>query len=370
MEASRVSLLFSKTALGALPLANHLVMSPMTRNRAIGSAPNDLMAEYYGQRASAGLIVTEGTSPSPNGLGYPRIPGIFSTEQVAGWRNVTHAVHAGGGRIFIQLMHTGRIGHPLNLPAGAKVLGPSAVAAKEEIYTDAEGMNPLPTPHAMTEADIRTAVNEFAQAAKDAVEAGFDGVELHGANGYLIEQFIRPTSNLRTDGYGGPIENRARFVLEVVQATVDAIGKDRVGIRLSPFGVFNDMPLYPGMEADYAYLAEKLNAAGIVYVHLVDHSAMGAPKPPDSIKATFRSLFKRTLILSGGYDAARAEHDLAAGRCNLIAVGRPFLANPDLVERWKAGADVNAPDMTTFYTPGPKGYTDYPSLTSQREAAQ
>jgi N-ethylmaleimide reductase len=357
-----MSLLYSKTTLGPLTLQNHLVMSPLTRSRAIGNIPNDLMAQYYAQRASAGLIITEGTSPSPNGLGYPRIPGIFSNEQVAGWKKITGAVHAGGAKIFMQLMHTGRIGHPLNLPAGAKVVGPSAVAAAGEMYTDAEGLKPFPTPEAMTEADIKTAVAEFAQAAKNAVAAGFDGIELHGANGYLLEQFIRPNSNRRTDSYGGAIENRARFVLEVAEAAIAAIGKDKVGIRLSPFGVFNDMPLYPEMEADYAYLAEKLNAAGLVYVHLVDHSDAGAPTVPDSIKATFRTVFKGKLILSGGYDAKRAESDLAAGRGDLIAVGKPFLANPDLVDRWKNSAALNAPDMDTFYTPGPKGYTDYPAL--------
>jgi N-ethylmaleimide reductase len=357
-----MSLLLSKTTLGPLTLQNHLVMCPLTRSRATGNVPNDLMVQYYAQRASAGLIISEGTTPSPNGLGYPRIPGIFSAEQVAGWKKITDAVHAGGAKMFIQFMHTGRIGHPLNLPAGAKVMGPSAVAAKGEMFTDAEGLKPHPIPHAMTAADIKSTIAEFVQAAKNAMAAGFDGVELHGANGYLLEQFIRPNSNTRTDNYGGSIENRARFALEVVAATIAAIGKDKVGIRLSPFGVFNDMPLYPEMEADYTYLAQKLNAAGLLYIHLVDHSSMGAPKVPDSMKATFRSVFKGALILSGGYNAARAESDLAAGKCDLVAVGKPFLANPDLVARWKAGAAVNAPDMATFYTPGPKGYTDYPAL--------
>jgi N-ethylmaleimide reductase len=358
-----MSLLFTKTTLGPLSLQNHLVMCPLTRSRATGNVPNDLMVKYYAQRASAGLIITEGTSPSPNGLGYPRIPGIFSDAQVAGWKKVTDAVHARGAKIFMQLMHTGRIGHPLNLPAGAKVLGPSAVVAAGQMFTDAEGLKPHPTPVAMTEADIKATIAEYAKAAKNAVAAGCDGVELHGANGYLLEQFIRPNSNQRTDGYGGSIENRARFVLEVADAVIAAIGKDKVGIRLSPFGVFNDMPLYPEMESDYTYLAEKLNAAGLVYIHLVDHSSMGAPTVPDSVKATFRRIFKRTLILSGGYDAARAESDLAAGKCDLVAFGKPFLANPDLVERWKAKAALNPPDMATFYTPGPKGYTDYPALT-------
>jgi len=357
-----MSILFSKTVLGSLELQNHLVMAPLTRSRATGNIPNALMAEYYSQRAAAGLIITEGTSTSPNGLGYPRIPGIFSEAQVAGWKQITDAVHARGAKMFIQFMHCGRIAHQLNLPPASRVLAPSAVAAAGEMYTDAEGLKPHPVPQMMTDADIKTAIAEFAQAAKNAVKAGFDGVELHSANGYLLEQFIRPNTNQRTDGYGGGIENRARFVLEVAEAAIDAIGNDKVGIRLSPFGVFNDMPLYDAMESDYTYLAEQLNARGLAYVHLVDHSPMGAPPVPDTIKATFRKLFKRTLILSGGYDAERAESDLVAGKCDLIAVGRPFLANPDLVERWKTGAAVNAPDMATFYTPGPKGYTDYPAL--------
>lgn len=357
-----MSRLYSPATLGKLTLQNHLVMSPMTRSRAIGNLPNALMAEYYGQRASAGLIVTEGVSPSPNGLGYARIPGIFTQEQVAGWKLVTRAVHDKGGRIFVQLMHCGRVAHPLTLPAGARVLAPSAVAAAGQMYTDAEGMKPNAMPEAMSEADIKQAIEEYAQAAKNAIAAGFDGIELHGANGYLLEQFIRPTSNQRTDRYGGGIENRARFVLEVADAAIAAIGKERIGIRLSPYGVSNDLPPHDAMEADYTWLAQQLNARGLVYVHLVDHSALGAPKVPDSIKQTFRNTFKGTLILAGGYDAARAEQDLADNKADLIAVGRPFLANPDLVARWKAGAAVNAPDMSTFYTPGPKGYTDYPTL--------
>ncbi|MHB1236903.1 MAG: alkene reductase [Gallionella sp.] len=357
-----MSQLFSKTTLGTLALQNHLVMAPLTRNRATGNIPNELMAEYYAQRGSVGLIITEGTSPSPNGLGYPRIPGIFSAAQVAGWKLVTAAAHAKGAKIFIQFMHCGRIAHPLNLPASARVLGPSAVAAAGDMYTDAEGMKQNAMPQAMSEADIKTAIEEFAQGAKNAMAAGFDGVELHGANGYLLEQFIRPNSNLRTDRYGGTIENRARFVLEVADAVIKAIGKDKVGMRLSPYGVFNDMPLHDAMEADYTYLAQQLNARGLVYIHLVDHSPMGAPPVPDSIRKMFRNTFKGKLILSGGYDLARAESDLSAGKCDLVAVGRPILANPDLVTRWKNGAALNAPDMDTFYTPGAKGYTDYPVL--------
>ena len=356
-----MSILYSKAKVGSLSLQNHLVMSPMTRSRATENMPNALMGKYYAQRASAGLIITEGTSPSPNGLGYPRIPGIFSPAQVEGWRPITDAVHAKGAKIFIQIMHCGRIAHPLNLQAGAHVLAPSAVRAAGEMNTDAEGKKPYPVPRAMTAPDIKATIAEYVQAAQNAVKAGFDGIELHGANGYLLEQFIRPNTNQRKDDYGGPIENRARFVLATAKAVIDAIGKERVGIRLSPFGVFNDMPLYDKMEEDYTYLAQQLNALGPAYIHLVDHSSMGAPLVPDTIKATFRRLFERTLILSGGYDAERAERDLVSGKCDLIAVGRPFLANPDLVARWRTGAAVNAPDMATFYTPGPKGYIDYPA---------
>ena len=357
-----MSLLFSEFTLGKLELQNRMVMAPMTRNRSLDNVPNDLVRQYYAQRASAGLIVTEGTSPSPNGLGYPRIPGIFSEAQVAAWKPITEAVHAKGAKFFMQFMHCGRIAHPLNLPTGARVLGPSVVVAAGEMYTDAEGMKANAMPVAMTETDIKTAIEEFAQAAKNAVLAGFDGIELHGANGYLLEQFIRPNSNQRNDQYGGSIENRTRFALEVVDASISAIGKEKVGIRLSPFGVFNDMPLYPEMEADYTYLAQQLNARGLLYIHLVDHSAMGAPEVPESMKATFRNEFKGNLILSGGYDAVRAESDLAAHKCDLIAVGRPFLANPDLVTRWKTNAELNGPDFSTFYVPGPKGYIDYPTL--------
>ncbi len=354
--------LFSEYRLGDVTLSSRIVMSPMTRSRAIDNLPNDLMRTYYAQRASAGLILTEGTAPSPNALGYPRIPGIFSEAQIEAWKSITAAVHEKGGHIFMQLMHTGRISHPLNMPAGARVLAPSAIAAAEQMYTDAEGMQPLPVPEAMTEADIRSTIEEYAQAARNAVAAGFDGIELHGANGYLIEQFIRPTSNQRKDDYGGSIENRARFMLEVVEACTDAIGHHKVGIRLSPYGVFNDMPLYDEMEEDYIYLAQELDAQDVVYVHLVDHSSMGAPEVPFSIKDGFRDEFCGTLIVSGGYDAERAEKDIP-GRGDLIAVGRPFLANPDLPMRWKEGSPLNEPDYDTFYTPGEKGYTDYPALT-------
>jgi N-ethylmaleimide reductase len=357
-----MSLLFSKTQLGPLTLQNRIVMAPLTRSRAIDNVPNELMAQYYAQRASVGLIVSEGTSPSPNGLGYARIPGIFSAAQTAGWKLIADAVHAKGAKFFVQLMHCGRVAHPLNLPKGARVIAPSAVAAKGEMWTDSEQMKPLPVPQAMSEADLKLTIEEFVQAARNAVAAGCDGVELHSANGYLLEQFIRPNSNIRTDGYGGSIEKRARFVLEVADAVLEAIGKEKVGIRISPFGTFNDMPLYPEIESDYTYLANQLNERGLLYIHLVDHSSIGAPPIPDSMKATLRKMSNCALILSGGYDPVRAENDLKAKKGDLIGVGKQVLANPDLPERWQTGAALNAPDMSTFYTPGSKGYTDYAAL--------
>lgn len=355
------SLLFSSYSLGGLALKNRVAMAPMTRSRAIGNVPNDLMVEYYRQRAGAGLLITEGVSPSPNGLGYARIPGMFSAEQVAGWRKVTDAVHAEGARIFVQFMHTGRVGHGANLPAGGRVLGPSAVAAPGEMWTDSDGMQPHPVPVEMTEADIEVALEEYATAARLAVEAGFDGVELHGANGYLIEQFLNVGANHRTDGWGGSVEGRIRFAVEAARRAVAAIGGDRVGMRISPYGTYN------GMESDalthevYETLAKALSDLGLVYVHMVDHSAGGAPAPTPEVCAAVRSRFKGTYILSGGYDAARAEADLKAGKGDLVAFGKPFLSNPDLVQRMQNGTPLAPVDFSTLYTPGEKGYTDYPT---------
>ncbi|KAB7726118.1 alkene reductase [Rudanella paleaurantiibacter] len=360
--------LFAPAQLGGLTLSNPIVMAPMTRNRATaGHDVTDIMATYYEQRASAGLLITEGVAPSPNGNGYARVPGLYTPEQVAGWKAVTAAVHAKGGRIFAQLMHTGRVGHPVNMHAGGQVLAPSAIAAAGQIYTDEQGMLDHPTPRAFTTEEVKATVQEFVTAAQNAIEAGFDGVELHGANGYLIEQFLRPTSNTRTDEYGGSVENYARFALEVAEGVSAAIGKEKVGIRLSPYGVFNDMPYSPEYDAIYTYLAEKLNDY-VVYVHLVDHASMGAPAVAPEIVAQIRQLYTGTLILSGGYTAQTAEEALESGRADLVAFGRPFIANPDLVERFKAGADLNQPDFSTFYTPGEKGYTDYPVLAEVAEA--
>lgn len=356
--------LYAPATVAGHRLQNRIVMAPMTRNRAIGNLSNALMAEYYAQRASAGLIITEGTSPSPNGLGYPRIPGLFSDAQVEDWKAVTNAVHAKGAKIFAQLMHTGRIGHPNNLPGGAKLIAPSAIAAAGEIYTDSAGPQPHPVPLEMSLDEIAGTREEFVHAAKNAMAAGFDGIELHAANGYLLEQFIRPSSNRRTDAYGGPLENRARFVLEVAKAAVEAIGASRVGIRLSPHGAFNDMPSYPEMDTDYTYLGEQLGKLGLAYLHIVDHSAMGAPEVPEHIKELMREAFGGLTILSGGYDRQRAQADLNTGKADLIAVGRAFLANPDLPRRWRENLPLNVPDMDTFYTPGDIGYTDYPAYSA------
>lgn len=356
-------MLFDAYSRGALKLNNRTVMSPMTRSRAVdANTPNVLMAEYYGQRATAGLIITEGTSPSPNGLGYPRIPGLYNADQVRGWKLVTDAVHAKGGKIFVQLMHTGRVTATGNLPAGAEVVGPTTEVCPGEMYTDAKGMQPHSPPRATTREDIAKAVAEYAQSGRLAIEAGFDGVELHAANGYLIEQFLNANVNRRTDEYGGSIEGRNRFALEVARATVAAIGAQRVGIRLSPYGAFNSTGAYADVDAQFVALTKALSALGLAYLHMLDHSAMGAPAVPAGLKAQLRAEFNGTFILAGGFDANSAETALAAKHADLIAFGRPFLANPDLVARMKAGAALNAPDMGTFYLPGPKGYTDYPAL--------
>ncbi len=358
-------MLFDALSTPSLRLANRAVMSPMTRSRAVdANTPNALMAEYYAQRATAGLIITEGTSPSPNGLGYARIPGLFNAAQVQGWKVVVDAVHARGGKIFVQLMHTGRVTHAANLPAGAEVVGPMADVCPGEMYTDSKGMQPHSAPRAMTAADIAHAVAEYAQSARLAVDAGFDGIELHAANGYLIEQYLNANVNHRTDAYGSGIEGRNRFALEVARATAAAIGAHRVGIRLSPYGVFNGTGAYPDVEAQYVALTQELSQLGLLYVHVLDHSAMGAPPVPAELKARLRSAFKGLFVLAGGFDRASAETALAAGQADLIAFARPFLANPDLVARMRTDAQLNAVDMSTFYTPGAKGYTDYPALTA------
>lgn len=353
--------LFTPKKVGAIELKNRIVMAPMTRCRAIGNIPNELMAEYYKQRSNAGLIISEGTSPSPNGLGYARIPGIFSKQQAEGWKKTTEAVHKNGGKIIVQLMHSGRISHPLNMQEGTQILAPSAVKAAGQMWTDSKGLQDFMVPKEMTTQDILHAKTEYITAAENALFAGFDGVELHSANGYLLEEFLSPISNIRKDNYGGSIENRCRFVIEVVTAVAQAIGKEKTGIRLSPYGVASDMPHYPGIDAAYDYLSKELDKLDIAYIHLVDHSAMGAPPVPLEIKKLIRHNFKNTLILCGGYDKESAEAAIESGLTDLVAFGRPFINNPDLVERfknnWSLSQDLN---MDLFYTADEKGYTDYP----------
>ncbi|WP_291097330.1 MULTISPECIES: alkene reductase [unclassified Flavobacterium] len=353
--------LFTPKKVGAIELKNRIVMAPMTRCRAIGNIPNELMAEYYKQRSNAGLIISEGTSPSPNGLGYARMPGIFSKQQVEGWKKTTEAVHKNGGKIIVQLMHSGRISHPLNMQEGTQILAPSAVKAAGQMWTDSKGLQDFMVPKEMTTQDILHAKTEYITAAENALFAGFDGVELHSANGYLLEEFLSPISNVRKDNYGGSIENRCRFVIEVVTSVAQAIGKEKTGIRLSPYGVASDMPHYPGIDAAYDYLSKELDKLDIAYIHLVDHSAMGAPPVPLEIKKLIRHNFKNTLILCGGYDKESAEAAIESGLTDLVAFGRPFINNPDLVERfknnWSLSQDLN---MDLFYTADEKGYTDYP----------
>jgi N-ethylmaleimide reductase len=363
--------LFAVSQVGSTTLLNHMVMAPMTRCRAIGNIPNDLMARYYKQRSQAGLIITEGTAPSPNGLGYARIPGIFSAAQTEGWKKITNAVHGNGGKIFVQLMHCGRISHPLNMAVGTQILGPSAIRAAGQMWTDAKQLQDFPTPKAMTAEDISSTKEEYVSAAKNVIQARFDGVELHGANGYLLEEFLSPVSNIRKDNYGGTIENRCRFVIEVVEAVAEAIGKEKTGIRLSPYGVASDMPHYPEIEATYDYLSKQLNNLDIAYIHIVDHSAMGAPVVPIEIKKLIRKNFKNKIILCGGYDKERAETDIESGLADLIAFGRPFINNPDLTERlannWPLSQNLH---MDLFYTADEKGYTDYPIYNAVKKLRQ
>lgn len=334
-------------------------MAPMTRSRAINNLPNELMVAYYAQRTGAGLIITEGTAPSADALGYSRIPGIFSKEQVQAWKAITAAAHAAGSKIFLQLMHTGRIGHPYNLPAGARLVGASSVKAAGEIWTDTSGNQPYPEPHALTSEEVELVIAEHVHAAHNAIEAGFDGVELHGANGYLVEQFLNPHVNNRTDAWGGSIENRVRFAIRIVQEMAAAIGADKVGVRFSPYSTLGDLPVYneEDVNATYSLLATELNKSGIAYLHI----GVNAVIPQKTFDA-IRKAFKGTIILCNGLTPESAEAALHAGFADLVAFGRAFLANPDLDKRIAAGADLNQPDFTTLYTPGPAGYTDYPVL--------
>lgn len=361
---------FEPAQLGPLTLANHLVMAPMTRSRALGNVPNELMAEYYRQRATAGLIITEGTSPSADGLGYARIPGLFNQEQVTNWQRITETVHHHGSHIFVQLMHTGRIFHGHNLPAGAEGVAPSAIVAAGEMWTDQAQMQPHPTPRALRTDELARVRDEFVNSAKLAMEAGFDGVELHGANGYLLEQFLHPAANQRTDEYGGNVQNRARFVLEVAQGVAEAIGAERTAIRLSPWGTAGDLPNHAEIDETYTYLAAELQKIGVVYIHLLDNSYMGSVPAAAATVASIRANYKGTLILNAGYDTVeKINAALDSGRADLIAIGRPFISNPDLVERLKNNQPLAPSDPATYYAPAlggwAVGFTDYPLADGQ-----
>ncbi|MFD1626749.1 alkene reductase [Azospirillum griseum] len=357
--------LFTPLRLGAIELPNRIIMAPLTRSRAgEGNAPTALNAEYYAQRASAGLIVTEATQVCDTAQGYPNTPGLHTDAQTIGWRAVAEAVHAAGGRIVTQLWHTGRISHPLFQPNGALPLAPSAIAAQGQLYTG-QGMEPFPTPRALETAEIPALVRHFADSAKRAVfDAGLDGVEVHGANGYLIDQFLRDRTNHRTDQYGGSVENRARFLMEILEATTHAIGADRVGLRLSPTGAFNDMADSDPL-GHFTTVAKALNSFNLAYLHVIEgrpghHMAPAEGQP--HVAAALRSVYKGALILNGGYSRADADAAIAKGEADAISFGEPFLANPDLPVRFARNAALNEPDRTTYYGGGAKGYTDYPAL--------
>jgi N-ethylmaleimide reductase len=348
--------LFLPYQLGDIELANRLVMAPMTRSRAVErNVPNPIAATYYAQRASAGLIITEATQVSPQGVGYIRTPGIHSAEQVVGWSRITDAVHRADGKIFLQLWHVGRISHP-DFQGGALPVAPSAIAAQGQVFT-AKGPQQMATPRALALAELPGIVEQFRRGAENAKSAGFDGVELHGANGYLLDQFTRDGSNTRTDDYGGAVENRARLPLEVTKAVIDVWGADRVGYRVSPNGVFNSMSDSNPIET-FSYLAEQLNKLGIVYLHVVDPVADGAKR----ISPVLRRKFDRSYIVNGGFDLDSANAAIRSGEADLVAFGTRFLANPDLPQRYRIEVPLNVADQATFYAGEDKGFTDYPTL--------
>jgi N-ethylmaleimide reductase len=348
--------LFLPYQLGDIELANRLVMAPMTRSRAVErNVPNPIAATYYAQRASAGLIITEATQVSPQGVGYLRTPGIHSAEQVVGWSRITDAVHRADGKIFLQLWHVGRISHP-DFQGGALPVAPSAIAAQGQVFT-AKGPQQMVTPRALALAELPGIVEQFRRGAENAKSAGFDGVELHGANGYLLDQFTRDGSNTRTDDYGGAVENRARLPLEVTKAVIDVWGADRVGYRVSPNGVFNSMSDSNPIET-FSYLAEQLNKLGIVYLHVVDPVADGAKR----ISPVLRRKFDRSYIVNGGFDLDSANAAIRSGEADLVAFGTRFLANPDLPQPYRIEVPLNVADQATFYAGEDKGFTDYPTL--------
>ncbi len=346
--------------IGPYHLPNRLVMAPLTRMRAPDNIPTDLMNTYYAQRASAGLIITEASPISTQGVGYPATPCIYNDAQVDGWKKVTEAVHAKNGHIFLQLWHVGRISHP-DFHAGALPVAPSAIAPQGDAVTPT-GMQPFVTPRALETDEIQGIVEDYRKAAKNALTAGFDGVEIHSANGYLLDEFLRDGTNQRTDSYGGTFENRARILLEVTEAVVAVWGAERVGIRLSPSGTFNDMT-DSDPETFFVYLLGQLNSFGLAYLHVVDALEGDIRHGANVINLeVLRKAYKGTLIVCGGYDKARAEQVIAQGEADLVAFGQLYIANPDLVERFKLNAPLNEPDVATFYGGNEKGYTDYPAL--------
>ena len=351
-------MLFNPLKLGALTLPNRILLAPLTRTRADADhMPNSLMADYYSQRASGGLLITECTMVTEGTSAFIAEPGIYSAEQIEGWKKTTDAVHAKGGRIFMQIWHAGRAAHP-DINGGARTVSSSATAIQGEIHTPA-GKVPYTVPHALTLEEIPTLVAAFAQGAKNAIAAGFDGVEVHGANGYLIDQFLRDGCNQRTDAYGGSMENRSRFLFEVLTAVTAAIGADRVGLRLSPLNSYNSM-----IDSDpiglVTYLADKLNTFNLAYLHLMRADFFGVQK--GDVETIAREKYKGVLIGNMGYTAEEAETAVGAGKLDAVAFGTSFLANPDLPARIQAKAALNPPDSSTFYTPGAKGYTDYVTL--------
>jgi len=355
--------LFEPMQLGPLRLANRIVMAPLTRSRADDDGvPQLLMAEYYAQRASAGLIIAEGTNISPQGRGYALTPGLYTGAQVEGWRAVTQAVHARGGRIFPQLWHVGRVSHPSLQPGGALPVAPSAIRPNATSYTG-RGFEACVTPRALGAQEIPNLIDDYRKAARNALAAGFDGVEIHAANGYLIEQFLRDSTNKRTDAYGGSRENRARLLLEVAAAVSGVCGGERVGIRLSPLSSVNGSDLDSDPAATYGYVVNRLNELHLAYIHVIEGMTQGTREVPGGFDLQcLRQSFKGCYMANNGYDLALALNARQQGLADLISFGRLYIANPDLVERFKRGAPLNVPDSATFFGGGAAGYTDYPTL--------
>jgi N-ethylmaleimide reductase len=350
--------LFEPYALGGITLANRVVMAPLTRNRAAeGLVPSELAAEYYAQRASAGLIITEATQVSKQAQGYQDTPGICTEAQIDGWRKVAAAVHEKGGRIVMQLWHVGRVSHA-DLLGGEAPVAPSAIRAATKTFVN-NGFADVSEPRALELDELPGIVNDFRQAAANAIKAGFDGVEVHGANGYLLEQFAKDGANIRTDAYGGSVENRARLMLEVTAAVAEEIGAERTGIRLSPVSPANGISS-SDPQAQYDYIVDQLEALGIAYIHVVE-GATGGPRDVAPFDyASLRRRFSRTYIANNGYDLGLATSNVEEGKADLIAFGRPFIANPDLVERLRSGAPLSEMNPATLYGGGAAGYTDYP----------